>query len=227
MSLRLRQGVLLPREQHAPDALPAGGAMIAAQTSEAAVEDLLRGQDDLSLAAVNSADAVVLSGGEAAVRRAEVALLARGVPVQRLVVSHAFHSGRMAPMLADFARAIEGIAFGAPKLPFVSALAGDLVGREIAGPAYWVEHVRAPVRFDAALQGAVAAGAELFLELGPHHTLTALAARAFPELPRVPSLRRGTPGPRSLARAVAGLFVAGVELAPAAFCEPASARRVA
>jgi acyl transferase domain-containing protein len=48
---------------------------------------------------VNARGRVVVSGDEAAVAQVAAAFAARGVRTTRLVVSHAFHSARMAPML--------------------------------------------------------------------------------------------------------------------------------
>ncbi|MBF6235212.1 acyltransferase domain-containing protein, partial [Nocardia farcinica] len=84
-------------------ALPAGGAMLAAATTEQrAVELIGEFGDQLAIAAVNGPASVVLSGADDAVAAAEALLTVDGVKTSRLRVSHAFHSARMDPMLAEF-----------------------------------------------------------------------------------------------------------------------------
>ncbi|MEU0634576.1 acyltransferase domain-containing protein, partial [Streptomyces sp. NPDC005989] len=72
-------------------ALPAGGAMVAVQATEAEVLPLLT--DGVSIAALNGPDSVVISGDEDAV----LAIASGFAKTKRLRVSHAFHSPRMEP----------------------------------------------------------------------------------------------------------------------------------
>ena len=65
--------------------------------------------------------AVVVSGDEAAVGEIEQVLAARGVRTKRLRVSHAFHSPLMDPMLDEFRRVADAVAYREPAIPLVSA----------------------------------------------------------------------------------------------------------
>ena len=104
-----------------------GGAMLAVALGEEEVDELLAGEPELALAAVNAPGAVVVSGSEAAVERlaARLARLAEtGTVAKRLKTSHAFHSPAMDPILRDFAAAVKRVLRAAPTRPFVSNLTG-------------------------------------------------------------------------------------------------------
>ncbi|AZQ70192.1 SDR family NAD(P)-dependent oxidoreductase [Streptomyces luteoverticillatus] len=205
------------------NALPAGGAMVAVQASEAEIVPRLTA--GVSIAAVNGPDAVVIAGEEAAVLR-----IAEGRKFQRLSVSHAFHSPLMDPMLDDFRRAIEGLSYQAPTIPLISNVTGELASAEIvATPEYWVRHVREAVRFADGIQALAKAGATAFLELGPDGVLTALAQHTLDpdqDLLSVPALRKDRPEETALLTALAQLHVSGVDVAWAELFAGTGARRV-
>ncbi|TDP92877.1 type I polyketide synthase [Labedaea rhizosphaerae] len=170
-------------------ALPAGGAMLAIEATEAeVVETLPVGAD---LAAVNGPRSVVVSGDEDAVER--VAALWAGRRTKRLVVSHAFHSHRMDPMLDDFAAVARTLTYHQPKLRMI---AGD-----VTDPAYWVRQVREPVRFADAVRQLD--NVTTALELGPDAVLSALVDTA------TPTLRRGRDEPETVLAAVGTAWVRG------------------
>ncbi|WSE34588.1 SDR family NAD(P)-dependent oxidoreductase [Amycolatopsis rhabdoformis] len=155
-------------------ALPAGGAMLAVAAEEAELAPVLAGVGGIGIAAVNAPRAVVLSGDEAAVADLDRVLGERGHKTTRLRVSHAFHSARMDPMLADFRAAIGGISFHEPAVPLVSNLTGAMAGPEVSTVDYWVRHVREPVRFADGVAGLAEQGATVFVEAGPSSALSAM-----------------------------------------------------
>ena len=87
-------------------ALPAGGAMVAVIAPVAEVEEVLavcrRLAGLVAVAAVNGPAHTVVSGTAAAVDAVVGVFVGRGVRVQRLTVSHAFHSPLMVPMVDAF-----------------------------------------------------------------------------------------------------------------------------
>ncbi|MFH9819115.1 type I polyketide synthase [Streptomyces sp. NPDC017230] len=198
-------------------ALPPGGAMVAVAADETEVAGLIGDGDGVGVevAAVNGPASVVLSGDEDAVLAAAGRLRERGRKTKRLAVSHAFHSLRMEPMLADFAAELTEVEWRAPAIPVISNVTGRLAAPdELTGPEYWAGHVRRPVRFAEGIAAAVEYGATLFVELGPGAALTSLveetATAAGADSTCVAALRDGRPEERTLLTSMAELFVRGV-----------------
>jgi acyl transferase domain-containing protein len=197
-------------------ALPRGGAMVAIQADEDEVREALDGHEEsVSVAAVNGPLATVISGAEDAVLDVESMFSGAGYKTRRLRVSHAFHSPLMEPMLAEFAEVARSVSYAAPRLPVISNVTGaPAADGELTRPEYWVRHVREAVRFADGVRAAVAAGAGVFVEVGPDGVLSAMAqetlAGAAPEVAAVPVVRKGRPETRSLVEALARLHVAGV-----------------
>ncbi|MFE5793565.1 acyltransferase domain-containing protein [Streptomyces sp. NPDC056503] len=184
------------------EALPEGGAMVAVEASE----DEVRLTAGVSIAAVNGPRSLVVSGVESEVLSLQAHFEALGRKTTRLKVSHAFHSPLMEPMLEDFRQAVEGLAFAAPRIPFVSTVTGAPAGEEELGdPAYWVRQVREPVRFADAVGALEALGVRHFVEAGPDATLTATGAGAS----FVPLLRRDGDEAETLVSALGALHAAG------------------
>ncbi|MFF5563628.1 SDR family NAD(P)-dependent oxidoreductase [Streptomyces sp. NPDC012623] len=193
-------------------ALPEGGAMLAVDATEEEV--LAHLGDTVSIAAVNGPRAVVVSGDEEAVAAVGAAFGDRRT--KRLRVSHAFHSPRMEPMLAEFARIAEGLRFAPPALAIVSNLTGALATtEELTSPAYWVRHVREAVRFGDGIRTLEAEGVRTFLELGPDAVLSTMGTHCLTDPERsalVPLLRRDREEPVALSTALATLHVRGAAL---------------
>ncbi|MFD0362796.1 type I polyketide synthase [Nocardia sp. GCM10030253] len=163
------------------DALPAGGAMLAVAASETEISAAIAGFGDrVSLAAVNAPAAVVISGDEDVVDEIDRQFAERGRKTSRLRVSHAFHSPRMEPMLAEFEALAAGVTFNAPRIPLVSNISGRIAGDEILDPGYWVSQVRAAVRFAPGVETLVASGVRRFLEVGPDAVLAAMTRHTLP-----------------------------------------------
>ncbi|WMC84306.1 polyketide synthase [Streptomyces rochei] len=210
--------------------LPAGGAMVAVQATEAEVVDRLTG--GLSVAAVNGPESVVVAGAESEVTALADEFAAEGRKVQRLSVSHAFHSALMEPMLAEFRRVAETLEYAEPRIPIVSNVTGTVAdpGR-LTTPAYWVDHVSATVRFADGVRALADAGADAFLEIGPGGVLTALTRQTLDsrdgatDTVAVPALRSKRPEQHALLTGLAELHVAGVRVDWAAWFHGTGARR--
>ncbi|MEV0299378.1 SDR family NAD(P)-dependent oxidoreductase [Nocardia sp. NPDC050710] len=161
--------------------LPEGGAMVAIAASETEVGAAIAGfGDQVSVAAVNAPAAVVISGDEDVIDEIDRQFAESDRKTTRLRVSHAFHSHRMEPMLAEFETVVAGVTFNAPRIPLVSNISGRTAGDEILDPGYWVSQVRAAVRFAPGVETLVASGVRRFLEVGPDAVLAAMTRQTLP-----------------------------------------------
>jgi acyl transferase domain-containing protein len=197
-------------------ALPAGGRMAAIFAPLSAVETEVRKHPRVAVAAVNGPENVVVSGDREAVESILAAFAEREIKSQALVVSHAFHSPLMAPMVDAFRREALTVSFSAPRIGFVSNLTGRLMpAGEVPDADYWCRHVMAPVLFGNSVETCVTAGYRVFLEVGPHPTLLGMARRIVDgEKTRtwLPSLRQGRDDWNQMLASAAELFVRGAPM---------------
>jgi acyl transferase domain-containing protein/acyl carrier protein len=213
-------------------ALPEGGAMAAIAAPEAEVLESFAALDGwegrVALAAVNAPDSVVISGDEDAVSELVEAWEQRGARTKRLRVSHAFHSPRMEGMLEELRRVAETVAFAEPQIPLVSNLSGALASKgELCTAAYWVQHVREPVRFAAGAGSLLGEGVRSFLELGPSAVLSAMVEEcADGEILAAPALRTGQEEARALLASLGELWVRGTGVAWTRVFDGTGAQRV-
>ncbi|MFI5498699.1 type I polyketide synthase [Nocardia asteroides] len=194
--------------------LPAGGGMLAVRASREQVADLLDGEPEIAVAAVNGSSELVLSGAGLALDRVRATLADRSVTTTPLTVSHAFHSPLMAPMLAEFAAVARDCVYRVPALPIYSTVRGRLLtDAETMDADYWIEHVGATVLFGDALTAALDTEPTHLVEIGPRRLLTPLVGRARPDL--LPRLLAPSPGPGAtgteLAETVAALYRDGLD----------------
>ncbi|MEV6057688.1 beta-ketoacyl synthase N-terminal-like domain-containing protein, partial [Streptomyces sp. NPDC052107] len=161
-------------------ALPAGGGMLALATSIEQTEELIAGLP-VDVAAVNAPAAVVVSAAVGDLETVQARAQEHGVRATRLSVSHAFHSRLMEPMLEAFAEVAASLTYREPAVPVVSNVTGQLVSEELTDPAYWVRHVRQPVRFADGVRATRELGVTRFVEVGPQAVLTALTRQTLDE----------------------------------------------
>ncbi|WP_344599081.1 SDR family NAD(P)-dependent oxidoreductase, partial [Streptomyces violaceusniger] len=176
----------------------------------------------VEVAAVNSPVSVVVSGVEEGVAEVVGVCAGRGWKTRRLGVSHAFHSALMEPMLEEFARALEGVRFGSPRIPVVSTVTGELLSE--VDVRYWVGQVRRPVRFADAVAYVAEAGVRTFVEVGPDAALTSMVEQIVDDAVAVPAARRSQEGTYAVVTALAGLHANGIAVDWAAFFAGTGAR---
>jgi [acyl-carrier-protein] S-malonyltransferase len=163
-------------------AVPAGeGAMAAVlalaadQVAAACAEAAAETGQVVSAANFNSPDQTVISGAKAAVEKAGELAKARGArKVVMLPVSAPFHCALMQSAQEDVARFLSGIALGEPAIPVAANVSGTLVPTAEAAREALVRQVTGTVNWVGCVQVLAAAGAEVFVEVGPGKVLTGL-----------------------------------------------------
>ncbi|WP_248001497.1 type I polyketide synthase [Streptomyces sp. RPA4-5] len=192
-------------------ALPAGGAMLAVEATEAEAVTAAAGRADV--AAVNGPSSVVVSGAAEVIEELSARWSAEGRRTRRLTVSHAFHSVLMEPMLAEFAAVLEKLTFTEPRVPLLSNVTGTIAEPGLlTTPAYWVRQVREAVRFADGVARLGEHGATRFLELGPDGVLCGLAQQSLPDAVFAPLQRAGRDAVEALWQGLGRLWTAGAEV---------------
>jgi malonyl CoA-acyl carrier protein transacylase len=163
-------------------AVPAGqGAMAAvlqldpAQVAEACTEAAAETGQVVQAANLNSPGQTVISGAVAAVEKASGICKAKGARrAVMLPVSAPFHCALMQPAQEEVARVLGALQMNDPRIPVAANVTGgivttaadarDLLTRQVTGAVRWVDCV-------GSLK---AAGAELYIEVGPGKVLCGL-----------------------------------------------------
>ena len=163
-------------------AVPAGeGAMAAvlaldaAKVAEACEEAARETGLVVQAANLNSPSQTVISGAAAAVEKAMALCKAKGarraVP---LPVSAPFHCALMQPAQEEVARVLGGIAMRDPRIPVAANVTGGLVTTSDAARDALILQVTGAVRWVDCVQALKAAGANVFVEVGPGKVLCGL-----------------------------------------------------
>jgi acyl transferase domain-containing protein len=221
---------LIARRARLMQQMPGRGAMAAVHASEEQVREALRGLEErVAVAAINAPHKITIAGYEAELRIAGERLEERGVAVQRLHVSHAFHSPQMRGMDAAFAGVLAEIRWEAPQLRLISTVTGRAVSREeLREAGYWRRQLREPVRFRQAMETLGQAGERVFLEVGPGTTLSTLGKQCLRSSGNLwlPSLRPPRQAWPQMLDSLAQLYVRGADVDWTSFDQPYRRRRV-
>ncbi len=191
------------------------GTMIAVQADRTHVGEVLAGCADVWLANHNSPRQVVVSGSRQGVTQAAKLLQATGIAQTPLAVSCAFHSPLMKAARRRFDQALEATDFQPPAFPVYSNVtaaphaADPRRVRELLS-----EQITHEVRFVDEVEALYAAGARVFVELGPGRVAAKLVDQILGDRPHaaVAVQWRERHGLTQLLHALGGLFAHGVAL---------------
>ena len=205
----------------------------------------LSAQPEVSLAAINSPNDVVLAGPVGIIDRLEKEASGRGIAARRLHVVRAFHS----PMMSEAAETLQETArelhFSAPKIAMACNLTGGMLDPDKPIRAdYWQRQMLGTVRFGDNLAAMLQRKPQILLEVGPGRTLNGLIGKvAGAQRAASGADAPGSPPPgviscmrhprdsnsgdwQTLHQALATAWMAGAEIDFSHFYEGRSGRRV-
>ncbi|MFY7885587.1 MAG: beta-ketoacyl synthase N-terminal-like domain-containing protein [Dolichospermum sp.] len=211
----LEDGIKLIAERgRLMQSLPQKGAMAAIFAPIETVKSVISPYgDQVEIATINSSENIVISGDKEAINQIKADLESQSLEVRLLQVSHAFHSGMMQPILAEFKAIAAKISYKTPQLDWISTVTGEEISQAVTDD-YWCQQVRQCVQFAPAIETLASQGYNLFIEIGSHPILTRLGQKtlANPDYLWLSSLQRGQDDWQILLQSVAKLAVSGVNI---------------
>jgi acyl transferase domain-containing protein/NAD(P)-dependent dehydrogenase (short-subunit alcohol dehydrogenase family)/acyl carrier protein len=171
------------------------------------------------IANINSTKEAVIGGTTLGVEKAMAAVRDAGFVARPLQVSHAFHTRIVAPAGESLAKILSSMNICPPTTPIISNVTGEFYPM---GPGVVPEmisllgrQVSSPVQFIKGLNTLYAAGARLFVEMGPKRILYGFVEDVLSEREGVVSLFTNHPRigeAASVNLALCGLYAAGLGL---------------
>ncbi len=197
--------------------LQGGMAAVGLSAKEAGtmLDDMRSG---LEIAAINAPELVTVAGSSAEIERllAELAVSRSDVFARRLHVDYAFHSRQMDAFEAELRANLDDVASQRGGIPMFSTVTGRAVEPNELTAEYWWRNMRFPVLFRDAVDTAIEAGFNTFVELGAHPVLTGPVRSCLAHHGRegtiVGSLHRDEPDVEAMTKALAQLHVSGVAI---------------
>ncbi|WP_320203839.1 type I polyketide synthase [Agrobacterium rosae] len=159
------------KHQHA---LAGMGTMAAVVMSEpAAVAFAQRhGLDNIKVAATNAHNSVTISGPVDEIKGFKVAAQATRNSVHILDINYPFHHPAIDGERAAFLEEIPLLTPQSGHVTFISTVTGAEIDGEELDANYWWRNVREPIAFETAVNVALEAGCNLFLEISPRPILS-------------------------------------------------------
>ncbi len=192
------------------------GAMLSVYLGEASITAL--GLSDVCVAAINSPENCVISGGKDAIEQAAAIFVSKGIEFRRLHIEAAGHSYMIDPILDELRSFLGRLQLSAPQIRFISNLTGTWITSEQAvNPDYWVRHFRQTVRFADGASELLKQPNIVFVELGPGHALGSLMrvlikGKSVPVISSMKHPHETVPETHVLYKSLGRLWLAGTDV---------------
>lgn len=190
------------------------GKMLAVALTQAQLQPYLAGHEQqVSVAAINSNDAITLSGDENVLAEIARQLDDKGIFARFLKVEVPYHSPVMESLKQPLQDALQSIRVMTPHTALYSTVTGKITAEGDWGASYWPQNVREPVFFMQAIEQILADGFNTFIEVAPHNALAGSIKKNLrgPGLV-VTTMKRDQNDAIMLAQTISALHVAGIAL---------------
>lgn len=147
------------------------GAMLATDLSQSEAEDIVNANADISIAVINSANSLVLSGDKNSVHQIQLELESKDRFAKLIKVDVASHSKHMDEVKEQLEEKLLGLTTNNTTIDFYSTVVGDKIKGEQLNASYWKNNLRSTVQFNQATQKILSKGKCVFIEMSPHPTL--------------------------------------------------------
>ncbi|MFT4925581.1 MAG: acyl transferase domain-containing protein [Phenylobacterium sp.] len=192
------------------------GRMLAVALTEAALKPYLAGvEDKVSIGAINSEDAITLSGDADCLQSICDQLDDKGIFARFLKVAVPYHSPVMDQLKPALLETLKGLTVLPAHTPLYSTVSGKLTDTSDWDAQYWVDNVRDPVLFKVAIEKIQHDGFVDFIEIAPHAVLSSSIEANIKQKSNysvTPTLKRGQNDNLMLANTLASLHCKGLKL---------------
>ncbi|MBC3787161.1 non-ribosomal peptide synthetase/type I polyketide synthase [Spirosoma utsteinense] len=227
----LEEGMRLITERgRLMQSLPPGGGMAALFASREEVSAVIAPYGDkVAIAAINGPALTVVSGYEDVVEQIVETFSRKGVRTSRLLVSHAFHSPLLLPIVDAFRAVASTVQYNKPQIKIISNSTGKVADSAISTAEYWCKHLLEPVNFYAGVQTLQQEQIKIHLEIGPTPSLTAMIRSYAADEDKVwlYSLHPKNPDWTCVLDTVSQLYLKGIDIDWQAVYEPFRLHKVA
>ncbi len=191
------------------------GTMAAIEGTEAEIREALKNHEGVQIANLNAPRQGVVAGPRTAVEKVVAELNAQGVMARLIPVACAFHSPLVAPAQQPLTEFLKDVPVGAPEFAvFSNTTAAPYPTDADSIRQRLVDHLVKPVEFVREIEAMYAAGARVFVEVGPRGVLTSLVEQILADKPvaALATNQQGRSGLTQLLHGLGQLAAQGFEL---------------
>ncbi|MFI5833578.1 type I polyketide synthase [Micromonospora sp. NPDC051300] len=206
--------------------LAGSGGMLAVDLPEAEVAARIEGVAGTVVAVLNGPGHVVVSGPPDTLAELRERWAGEGVRAKPVPFDYASHNPAVERIRERMLTDLAGLSPQPGHTRMVSTVTGDWADPESMDGDYWYTNLRRPVRFEAAVRTALAAGHSTFVEVSAHPVLsmpvTAILDDADTTGHTLSTLRRGDDDPTRLLTSLAAAHSIGLPVDLTAVLTPAA-----